>query len=89
MDTDGSLVEPKCGGVEFSVMDELLANDTWELIKSLGYKATYRKDRAILNGIDMGIRYRIYFTPHRAVFRHKADEVGCFFSFTKRDQSCS
>lgn len=69
MDTDGSVVDSKCGGVEFSVVDEVLANDVWELVKSLGYKATLRKDPEKFKGIEIGIRYRIYFTPWRPVFR--------------------
>lgn len=69
MDTDGSVVCRKSGGVEFSVVDEVLANDVWELVKSLGYKATIRKDPAKLNGVQHGYRYRIFFTPWKPVFK--------------------
>ncbi|HUR48260.1 MAG TPA: dCTP deaminase [Acidimicrobiales bacterium] len=67
MDTDGYV--DAIGRCEFTNTREHLADAVVELAASLGFRPYKRKDRAKLNGIDCGPRYRVAFTPHRPVFR--------------------
>jgi 5S rRNA maturation endonuclease (ribonuclease M5) len=77
MDTDGTVGNE--GGnsgrgrgaatCEFSVTSEPLARGAHELLISLGIKVTFREGRAVLNGRDMGIRYRLAFQTELPVFR--------------------
>lgn len=66
MDSDGTVAEN--GNCEFSVCNEHLAKDVYELVQSLGYRATWKSGPAKLNGRVTGIRYRINWTPWRPVF---------------------
>jgi replicative DNA helicase len=66
LDTDGTC--GRKGRVEFAVKARQLALDTLELIRSLGFKASFTEGRAKLNGEDAGPRYRINFTPGAPVF---------------------
>lgn len=60
-DTDGHLPRNRCA--ELTTVIEPLADQIVELLLSLGEKPTLSKDTARLNGIDMGPRYRITWTP--------------------------
>lgn len=71
MDSDGTVNGEGRGAVEFSVCDEVLARDAWELIKSLGYRCTFRTAPEMFYGEQIGWRYRIGFTPWKPVFRLK------------------
>lgn len=77
MDTDGTIRD---GGhesgrgkgsarCEFSVTDERLAADTYELILSLGIVAGMHESDATLNGRVVGRRWRISFATDLPVFR--------------------
>ncbi|WP_349263637.1 replicative DNA helicase, partial [Actinocrinis sp.] len=66
LDTDGYV--DKIGTVHFSVTDRRLAHDTWELVLSLGYKATMTTKPASRDS-DRSTRYTITFTPSEKVFR--------------------
>ena len=63
MDTDGCV--DKRGRCEFCQKEGQLAEDAYVLIRSLGYKATKRRNAAKLYGKDCGIRVRITFSPDR------------------------
>lgn len=67
MDTDGSVTS--YGRCEFTSINPQLATDVHELVVSLGWKPRLICGRAMLNGHDCGIKYRITFTPDRPVFR--------------------
>jgi deoxycytidine triphosphate deaminase len=67
MDSDGCI--DKFGRAEFCSTKEHLAVAVLELVSSLGMTCTLGKDRARLNGIDCGPRFRVRFTPDRPVFR--------------------
>lgn len=69
MDGDGTASGQLNGNCEFSVCNKRLAEDVYELIQSLGYRATWKESDATLNGRIVGTRYRINWTPWRAVFR--------------------
>jgi hypothetical protein len=60
IDTDG-YVDPDRGGIEFCTTVEALAEGVRELVFTLGSKATVRKGRATLNGVDHGPKYRVGF----------------------------
>ena len=62
IDTDGH-VAPN-GFVEIISVLPRLADDIVELCRSLGLKVGWSCDRARLNGMDMGPRWRIRFTPY-------------------------
>lgn len=62
MDTDGSI--DTTGRAEISSSYETLARDIAALIRTLGYKAMVNEDRAVFNGKDYGLRWRIHFTPY-------------------------
>ena len=77
MDTDGTI---RAGGdergrgkgsarCEFSVTDERLAADAYELILSLGIIATIRESDATIDGRVVGRRWRISFATDLPVFR--------------------
>ena len=70
MDTDGTIGAR--GDAEFVTTNRELAEGTLELVRSLGLKPAWREDRARLNGVDRGPRYRIGFLPNDLpVFRLK------------------
>jgi hypothetical protein len=75
MDTDGFLIKPRGGECGIDQAREGLAQDVLELVRTLGWKVRWRKDRTYLNGRDVGPRWRISFTPDRNVFTipRKAD----------------
>jgi hypothetical protein len=66
LDTDGSV--GFSGGAEFYNSNETLAQQAYELILGLGYRATYRTKTAKLNEKDCGDTYAVSFTPHEPVF---------------------
>jgi deoxycytidine triphosphate deaminase len=67
MDSDG-YVDTR-GRCEFSSGLEQLADAVVDLAASLGFRPVKTKGRASLYGVDCGPRYRVKFTPDRAVFR--------------------
>jgi deoxycytidine triphosphate deaminase len=67
MDTDGYV--DRDGKCELTTIKRELADQYRELIASLGFRPTIAEDRARLNGIDCGPRFRVKFTPDRPVFR--------------------
>jgi replicative DNA helicase len=69
LDSDG-YANPS-GTVQFSVTSRQLANDAWELILSLGYKATMRTKQVAGRSIDSSTYHIVTFTPHDPVFRLK------------------
>jgi replicative DNA helicase len=69
LDSDG-YANPS-GTVQFSVTSRQLAHDVWELILSLGYKATMRTKQVAGRGIDSSTCHTVTFTPHDPVFRLK------------------
>lgn len=71
MDGDGTVSNQENGNVEFSVCNERLARGAYELIQSLGYRATFKEGEAKLHGRVTGTRYRINFTPWNEVFKLK------------------
>lgn len=75
MDSDGSI--DRLGRAEFCSTKQHLAMSVRELIGSLGMVSRLCVDRARLNGMDCGPRYRVLFTPDRPVFRlqRKLDRV--------------
>lgn len=62
MDTDGT-IDINRGQVEFCSMLRPLADAVCFLARSLGWRATIRTGRAMLNGEDYGMKYRVFFTP--------------------------
>jgi hypothetical protein len=62
IDTDGHVDED--GHVEIVSVIENLANDIYALAASVGVKVKMHVDRAMLNGVDCGKRYRVSFCPH-------------------------
>jgi hypothetical protein len=75
LDTDGHITP--YGRVEFCACNKQLADSTFELIVSLGFRPVMLEDRARLNGKDYGPRYRITFTPDRPVFRLERKRKFC------------
>lgn len=63
MDTDGSV--DKKGRCEFCQMEGRLATDVYTLLRSLGFKPTFHKYDAVLNGRNVGRKVRIMFTPNK------------------------
>ena len=61
MDTDGWVTTG--AGVSISQVRHDLARDIYELVVSLGYRASWREQRAVLNGQDCGPCYVISFAP--------------------------
>lgn len=68
LDSDG-FIDPRKGRVEFCAVNERLADAALYLARSLGYRATKREGRAMLNGVDHGPKYRVCFTPSDYPFR--------------------
>ncbi len=68
MDTDG-YVDDVAGRCEYTTTREALADGAVELIASLGFRPIKTEGRATLNGVDIGPKYRVKFTPDRPVFR--------------------
>ena len=68
MDTDGSC-DKQAGNCEFTSTNQRLADHAMELITSLGIKARMITGRAILNGRDCGLKFRIKFSTDLSVFR--------------------
>ena len=68
MDTDG-FVDDVAGRVEFTSINEDLADGVVELAASLGFRPVKSVGRATLRGIDHGPKFRVKFTPDRPVFR--------------------
>jgi hypothetical protein len=66
-DTDGSACEG--GSVEFTSTSYCLAHDVWELLISLGCKATLSEGVATLNGREIGPKWRIYALTELPLFR--------------------
>jgi deoxycytidine triphosphate deaminase/intein/homing endonuclease len=67
MDSDGYI--DKAGRCDFVSTKWVLAEQTHELVASLGLRPTMAKKRAKLNGVDCGPFYEVQFTPDRPVFR--------------------
>jgi deoxycytidine triphosphate deaminase len=67
MDSDGYV--DKFGRCDFTSIHFPLAEQTAELVASLGFRPTLAKKRAVLNGVDCGPKYEVQFTPDRPVFR--------------------
>ncbi|MGR7024246.1 dCTP deaminase [Geodermatophilus sp. URMC 62] len=68
MDSDGYVDE--YGRCEFTNTREDIAWAVHELAASLGLRPTYRKKRAMLDGVDCGPAFQVKFTPRRLpVFR--------------------
>ena len=77
MDTDGTVSVGGSGtgrgfgtaACEFSVTNERLASDVFELLLGLGVKVTMREAPAVLHGRIVGTRYRLGFQTELPVFR--------------------
>lgn len=67
MDTDGYI--DKTGSCEFTNINKKLANEVYELITSLGLKATINEYDAKLYGVYISKKYRIVFKPFFPVFK--------------------
>lgn len=75
MDTDGST--DTRGTCEFSQKAGRLANDVYQLIRTLGYKATCHEYTAKLYGKDCGKKVRINFRPDKGerIFRMTRKQI--------------
>lgn len=69
MDTDGSAL--KDGAAELCLCSRRLAEDAIELMRTLGFKPMLTECAAVLNGREVGRRYRIrlHARPDRSIFR--------------------
>jgi len=67
LDTDGYV--SKTGTVQFAVTSQRLAEDTLELILSLGYRATLTTKAVPGRTADSSTCYMVTFTPYDPVFR--------------------
>ncbi|MER7506440.1 replicative DNA helicase [Nonomuraea pusilla] len=67
LDTDGYI--SAAGTVQFAVTNRRLAEDVWELILSLGYKASWTSKPVRGRSEDSSTSYAITFTPSDKVFR--------------------
>lgn len=69
MDTDGTC--DRRGNCEFTQKSEALAQDVYELLRTLGIKARMNEYNATLNGKNVGRKFRICFNPDRSdiIFR--------------------
>jgi hypothetical protein len=65
LDTDGSISMGSSGTarVEFCSTRQVLADAALYLARSLGWRATIRENAAVLNGREVGRRWRVCFTP--------------------------
>jgi hypothetical protein len=68
MDTDGS-IERTSAQAELTLCRERLARDAFELVVSLGIRATMPESAARIEGREVGRRWRISFTTGLPVFR--------------------
>ncbi|HYJ69396.1 MAG TPA: replicative DNA helicase [Nocardioidaceae bacterium] len=66
LDTDGCVTNR--GGVQFAVTNRRLAEDTLELVRTLGYRATRRTKRVKGRSEASSTCYMINFTPRDKVF---------------------
>ena len=69
MDTDGYV--GKNSQCEFTSINRRLADETFELVLSLGIRAVFSEGRATIDGRDCGPKYRINFMADVPVFRLK------------------
>lgn len=69
MDSDGGWSENLGNVAGFSNQNEKLSNAVYELVVSLGMKATLIPRPSLLNGEQCGIDYRVRFVPTMKVFR--------------------
>ena len=71
MDTDGYV--SKSGQCEFTTIKIRLKNNFIELVRSLVFKVSVKEDRAMCNGKDCGLKYRIQFWAFKdtPIFRLK------------------
>nr|WP_232320116.1 replicative DNA helicase [Herbidospora daliensis] len=67
LDTDGYV--NKTGTVQFAVTNRRLAEGAWELVLSLGYKATWTEKAVPGRSVESSTSYIITFTPADPVFR--------------------
>lgn len=67
LDTDGTV--SKDGAIQFSTTSQRLADDSYELVCSLGFRPYIVCGRATLNGKDCGPKWTIAFTTNKTVFR--------------------
>lgn len=78
MDTDGTASHS--GHVELTLTDRDLSLDAFELVCSLGFKATINESDSKLNGRVVGRRWRIRWTPRVSVFRLTRKSGRCLAS---------
>lgn len=77
VDTDGHV--DRDGRVEVTLCDRRLADDVYELVCGLGFKATFRESDAKLNRRVVGRRWRIAWSPQGrpcAWLKRKAERLG-------------
>lgn len=67
VDSDGYLANGE--SYEITLTRLRLAEDTAELLRTMGWKVYWSEGRATLNGVDCGPKYRIRFWPDRIVAR--------------------
>lgn len=67
MDTDGGVVGG--GQCEFTTTIPAIRDGVFELLTSLGIKPNMTEGRAMLNGQDVGPKWRMKFLTHRPAFR--------------------
>jgi deoxycytidine triphosphate deaminase len=67
MDTDGYV--DQFGRCDLTTVEEHLVSPLIELVASLGFRPKLARKRAMLNGVDVGPKFQIQFTPDRPVFR--------------------
>jgi deoxycytidine triphosphate deaminase len=67
MDTDGYV--DRLGRCDLTTVRAHLAEQYCELVASLGYRPKLARKRAVLNGVDVGPKYEVQFTPDRPAFR--------------------
>jgi phage terminase large subunit-like protein len=68
MDTDGTASSSsRTHQCELTLCNEQLAHDAWRLLRSLGIKARVRESAAVLEGREVGRRYRINFNASQDI----------------------
>lgn len=82
MDTDGHVTD--YGRCEFTAMRKHLAEQTLELVLSLGWQAKMVIGEATISGKKCGTKYRVTFTPDRPVFRMARKVARCTDSISDR-----
>ncbi|HCI79830.1 MAG TPA: hypothetical protein DHW02_09075, partial [Ktedonobacter sp.] len=73
LDTDGTVSHS--GAIEFTTTNPQLAQDTYELMCSLGFRPTQRAGRSKYSGKDCGPKWTLSFTTNEQVFRLKRKQV--------------